>query len=114
MKLRRSRSVLSPLLRLLICFLLLATLHSWSLIGEIACATVQSSAVSRSTQSVPSKSSKVGNPLNDLLNEAQHAIDTSNFEGAIPPLQKFIAEKPDVAYAHFQLAYAFTALHRAD
>jgi Tfp pilus assembly protein PilF len=61
-----------------------------------------------------SKSSKVANPLNDLLNDAQHAIDTSNFEGAIPPLQKFIAEKPDVAYAHFQLAYAFTALHRVD
>jgi Tfp pilus assembly protein PilF len=60
------------------------------------------------------KSTKVANPLNDLLNDAQHAIDTSNFEGAIPPLQKFIAEMPDVAYAHFQLAYAFTALHRAD
>lgn len=60
------------------------------------------------------KATKIANPLNDLLNDAQHAIDTNNFEGAIPPLQKFIAEKPDVAYAHFQLAYAFTALHRAD
>jgi len=47
------------------------------------------------------------------LDEAQSAIDKNNFEAAIAPLQKFLAEKPDVAYAHFQLAYAFTALKRA-
>ena len=60
-----------------------------------------------------SQSQKLANPLNDLLDEAQHAIDTGNFEGAIAPLRKFLAEQPDVAYAHFQLAYAYTALHRA-
>ena len=114
MKLRLSRSVLSPLQRLLICFLLLAPLQCWSVMGELACAAAPSAAASRSPQSAASKTTKVANPLNDLLNEAQHAIDASNFEGAIPPLQKFIAEKPDVAYAHFQLGYAFTALHRSD
>lgn len=57
---------------------------------------------------------KVRNPLNDLLDEAQAAIDKNNFADAIPPLQKFIAEKPDVAFAHFQLAYAYTALKRPD
>ncbi len=56
---------------------------------------------------------KVANPLNDLLDEAQAALDKNNFEAAIMPLQKFIAEKPDVAYAHFQLAYAYTGLNRA-
>lgn len=61
-----------------------------------------------------SKPQRVSNPLNDLLDEAQHAIDANNFEAAIPPLQKFIAEKPEVAYAHFQLAYAYTALKRSD
>jgi Tfp pilus assembly protein PilF len=61
-----------------------------------------------------SRSQKVANPLNDLLEEAQHDIDASAFEAAIAPLQKFIAEKPDVAYAHFQLAYAYTALHRPE
>ncbi|MGB7848737.1 MAG: tetratricopeptide repeat protein [Candidatus Acidiferrum sp.] len=55
---------------------------------------------------------KVRNPLNDLLEEAQAALDKNDFLAAIPPLQKFIAEKPDVAYAHFQLAYAYTALKR--
>jgi Flp pilus assembly protein TadD len=57
---------------------------------------------------------KVRNPLNDLLDEAQAAIDKNNFADAIPLLQKFIAEKPDVAFAHFQLAYAYTALKRPD
>lgn len=56
----------------------------------------------------------VRNPLNDLLDEAQAALDKNDYPAAIPPLQKFIAEKPDVAYAHFQLAYAYTALKRSD
>ena len=60
------------------------------------------------------KSQKLANPLNDLLDEAQHAMDVNNFDAAIPPLQKFIAEQPDVAYGHFQLAYVYTALHRTE
>lgn len=60
------------------------------------------------------KAQKVQNPLNDLLDEAQAALDKNNFEAAIPPLQKFLAEKPDVAFAHFQMAYAFTGLNRVD
>lgn len=67
----------------------------------------------------PSKNSqtssqKVRNPLNDLLDEAQAALDKNDYNSAIPPLQKFIAEKPDVAYAHFQLAYAYTALKQVE
>jgi len=57
---------------------------------------------------------KVRNPLNDLLDEAQAALDKNNYEAAVPPLQKFIAQKPDVAFAHFQLAYTYTALKRGD
>jgi Flp pilus assembly protein TadD len=59
-----------------------------------------------------SKAQKLRNPLNDLLDEAQADLDKNNFEGAIQPLQKFIADKPDVAFAHFQLAYAYTNLKR--
>lgn len=58
------------------------------------------------------KPKQLRNPLNDLLDEAQAALDKNDFDGAISPLQKFIAEKPDLAYAHFQLAYAFTNLKR--
>lgn len=67
-----------------------------------------------SAKSSQSKAQRVQNPLNDLLDEAQAALDKNNFEAAIAPLQKFLAEKPDVAFAHFQLAYAYTGLNRAD
>ena len=67
------------------------------------------------TRKPPSaKTQKVQNPLNDLLDEAQAALDKNNFEAAIPPLQKFLAEKPEVAFAHFQLAYAYTGLNRVE
>jgi tetratricopeptide (TPR) repeat protein len=57
---------------------------------------------------------KVKNPLNGLLDEAQHDIDNNQFDAAIAALQKVIAEKPDIAWAHFQLGYAYTALKRPD
>jgi Flp pilus assembly protein TadD len=67
-----------------------------------------------SRQGTLSKSQKVANPLNDLLDEARHDIDSNNFEAAIVPLQKVLAEQPDFAYGHFQLAYVYTALKRSD
>src|SRR6267378_3096668 len=60
------------------------------------------------------KTQKLANPLNDLLGEAQRDIDNKNFEAAIAPLQKVIADQPEFAYAHFQLAYVYTALKRTD
>lgn len=58
------------------------------------------------------RTEKVANPLNDLLAEAQRAIDNQQFDAAIPLLQKVIGEKPDIAWAHFQLGYAYTGLKR--
>src|SRR5258705_12254146 len=55
---------------------------------------------------------KVSNPLNDLLDEARKDIEKEDFQAAIVPLQKFIAEKDDFAYAHFQLGYAYTGLQK--
>ena len=52
----------------------------------------------------------VSNPLNDLLDQARAAIDRNDFQAAVDPLKKFIAEKDDFAYAHFQLGYVYTAL----
>jgi tetratricopeptide (TPR) repeat protein len=69
---------------------------------------------STSKQSPQKRTQKLANPLNDLLDEAQHDIDTNQFEAALSPLQKFLAEKPEIAWAHFQLAYAYTALKRSD
>jgi tetratricopeptide (TPR) repeat protein len=61
-----------------------------------------------------SRRQTLANPLNDLLEEAQRDIEKKDFAAAIDPLQKFIALQPDVAYGHFQLAYVFTALQKAD
>src|SRR5215470_8860006 len=110
MTLRRSRSTLLHISRFLTCLLLFATTGGVCLFDGRAAVAAQSGA----PQASQSRTTKVANPLNDLLNDAQHAIDSNNFEAAIPPLQKFIEEKPDVAFAHFQLAYAYTALHRSD
>jgi Flp pilus assembly protein TadD len=55
---------------------------------------------------------KLANPLNDLLDEAQRDIDQQQFAAAIAPLQKILAEEPDFAYGHFQLAYVYTALKK--
>jgi tetratricopeptide (TPR) repeat protein len=75
----------------------------------------QSSPQQKSPQTQPqSRTQKLANPLNDLLDEAQHDIDANQFEAALAPLQKFLAEKPDIAWAHFQLAYAYTALQRTE
>jgi Flp pilus assembly protein TadD len=67
-----------------------------------------------SGKSAQAKTQKLRNPLNDLLDEAQADLDKNDFDAAIIPLQKFLAEKPDVAFAHFQLAYALTALKHTD
>jgi tetratricopeptide (TPR) repeat protein len=66
------------------------------------------------SQQAPASKQRLRNPLNDLLDEAQAALDKNDYNAAIPPLQKFIAEQPDVAFAHFQLGYAFTALKRTN
>ena len=81
------------------------------LLGNESSVSAQSS---KSKPAVQSKTQKLANPLNDLLDEAQHDIDNKNFEAAIAPLQKVIADQPDFAYAHFQLAYVYTALKKTD
>jgi tetratricopeptide (TPR) repeat protein len=80
------------------------------------CSAASLTAQSSSQKSNPSqtRTQKLANPLNDLLDEAQHDIDTNQFEAALVPLQKILTEKPDIAWAHFQLAYAYTALKRPD
>jgi len=76
--------------------------------------TARAQSASKPKPAAQSKSQRVANPLNDLLEEAQRDIDKSNFEAAIAPLQKVVADQPEFAYAHFQLAYVYTALKRTD
>jgi tetratricopeptide (TPR) repeat protein len=49
-------------------------------------------------------------PLGPLLQQAKDAIDKNDFSAALEPLQKYIAERPDDPYAHFQLGYADAGL----
>src|SRR5882672_8858588 len=51
-------------------------------------------------------------PLAPLLQQATDAIDKNDFSAALEPLQKYIAERPDEPYAHFQLGYAYAGLKR--
>lgn len=89
--------------------------------GAPHAAFLQGKESAASAQSAPkpppdrqSKSYKVANPLNELLDEAQRDIDKNDFAAAIAPLEKVIADQPGFAYAHFQLAYVFTALKKTD
>jgi tetratricopeptide (TPR) repeat protein len=52
-------------------------------------------------------------PLAHLLRRATEAIDKMDFNTAIKPLQEYIAQRPDDAYAHFQLGYAYAGLKRS-
>jgi tetratricopeptide (TPR) repeat protein len=99
--------------------LLLRAVIIATLVGARYIVPTPSAASTPSLQSSPKQSSqtrtqKVANPLNDLLDEAQHDIDNNQFEAAITALKKVVAEKPDIAWAHFQLGYAYTALKRTD
>jgi Flp pilus assembly protein TadD len=111
MTLSQFRSVILPTLRAAFCGLIFvgAQFIAHHLDNQFI-ARAQSS----SKQSPRPKTQKLANPLNDLLDEAQHHIDKNEFEAAIEPLQKVIADQPEFAYAHFQLAYVYTALKKTD
>jgi tetratricopeptide (TPR) repeat protein len=87
---------------------------TWILQAMVLATLVLATPYAARAQQSQAKPQKVRNPLNDLLDEAQSALDKNDFNAAIPPLQKFLAEKSDVAFAHFQLAYAYTGLHQDD
>jgi Flp pilus assembly protein TadD len=99
--------------RLLLCggLCVVGAQHAAPLLGNQSSANAQSP---NPKSPIQPKVQKLSNPLNDLLDEAQRDIDKNNFESAIPPLQKVIADQPEFAYAHFQLAYVYTALKRND
>ena len=102
-------------LRIVTCalggFFFIGSLHAAPRCNDTSGLHVQSSEKSKS--SGQSTRQKLANPLNDLLDEAQRDIDQNQFEAAITPLQKVLADQPDFAYGHFQLAYVYTALKRS-
>jgi Flp pilus assembly protein TadD len=103
----------------LVCIFLRSP-HSLARSGEDKTAlpreALRSSQAQTTSQAQPlgqAKTEKLANPLNDLLDEAQRDIDKKQFAAAIAPLEKVLADQPDFAYGHFQLAYVYTALKKS-
>ena len=97
---------------LLMSFFFAGAQHAAPRQGKIF--TIDAQSATKPKPEGQTKSYKVANPLNELLDEAQRDIDKNDFAAAIAPLQKVLADQPDFAYAHFQLAYVYTALKKAD
>jgi tetratricopeptide (TPR) repeat protein len=57
---------------------------------------------------------RVEDPQQALLAQAEAAIEKKDFPRAIEALQKYLAEKPADAYAHFQLAFALDRMAKYD
>ncbi len=76
--------------------------------------TAQAQKKTPSKPSTSSTSHEKEDPLAPLLQQANEAIDKMDFSAAIDPLQKYISQRPDEPYPHFQLGYAFAGLKRLD
>ena len=63
-------------------------------------------------QQAPTSPQAKDDPLAPLLRQATDAIDKMDFAAALDPLQKYISQRADDAYAHFQLGYAYAGLKR--
>jgi superkiller protein 3 len=61
-----------------------------------------------------SSSKEKEDPLAPLLQQANEAIDKMDFAAALDPLGKYILQRPDEPYPHFQLGYAYAGLKRLD
>jgi len=61
-----------------------------------------------------SSAQETSDPLAILLQQASDAIDKMDFGAALDPLQKYIAQRPDEPYPHFQLGYAYVGLKRPE
>jgi len=53
-------------------------------------------------------------PANAALAAAQEAMERKDYEAAVTSLQDYLGKEPRDAAAHFQLGYAYTALHRPE
>ncbi|MGD0543897.1 MAG: tetratricopeptide repeat protein [Candidatus Acidiferrales bacterium] len=75
-------------------------------------ATLATSAqtVSTSRKKIPQDPAAV--VLNNLLTQAQAAMDRKDYEAAVQSYQEFLAKKPDDATVHYDLGYAYTALQK--
>jgi Flp pilus assembly protein TadD len=50
--------------------------------------------------------------LNNLLAQAQAAMDRKDYEAAVQSYQEYLSKKPDDATVHYDLGYAYTAMQK--
>jgi Flp pilus assembly protein TadD len=68
----------------------------------------------RTPQAPAARKERRDDPLAALLRQAEDAIEKKDFAAAVPPLERYVAERPDDATAHFHLGYVYSALERWD
>jgi tetratricopeptide (TPR) repeat protein len=91
----------------------------WPLVGMMAVLLATAPAPARAqsqrkTPPKPSSSQETEDPLAPLLQQAKDAMDKMDFAAALEPLQKYIAQRPEDPYAHFQMGYSYAGLKRQD
>ena len=88
-------------------------LTSLSIAAAALTCGAQSQSPRKTPPAAPSPKEKE-DPLAPLLKQANDAIDKMDFAAALDPLQKYIVQRPDEPYPHFQLGYAYAGLKRND
>ncbi len=87
---------------------------AWAIAVWLVVAAAPSRAQSqRKSPPGPSASQETAEPLAPLLQQAKDAMDKMDFTAALEPLEKYIAQRPDDSYAHFQLGYSLCGLEAA-
>ena len=91
----------------------------WAVAGSLLVwlAVAALPARAQSQRKVPAKppaSQEKEDPLAPLLQQAKDAIDKMDFAAALDPLEKYIAQRPDDPYAHFQLGSSYVGLKRPE
>jgi tetratricopeptide (TPR) repeat protein len=78
----------------------------------LAAAVVSSAqTVGTSRTRIPQDAAAVA--LNNLLAQAQAAMDRKDYEAAVQAYQEYLSKKPDDATVHYDLGYAYTAEQKA-
>jgi tetratricopeptide (TPR) repeat protein len=67
----------------------------------------------RKTPPKASTSRETEDPLAPLLQQAKDSMDKMDFAAALEPLQKYVEQRPEDPYAHFQLGYCYAGLKRS-
>lgn len=78
----------------------------------LAAATASSAqTVGTSRTRIPQDATAIA--LNNLVTQAQAAMDRKDYEAAVQAYQEYLVKKPDDATVHYDLGYAYTAMQKA-